>query len=473
MNTLDTGITAAYMVPHPPMIVPAVGRGSEKRVNLTIESYMFVAEEIAEIRPDTIIISSPHATMYSDYFHISPGKNAKGSFAEFGAPEVSFSEEYDEELVNLIDDIAKEKDFPAGTMGERDRRLDHGTMVPLYFIRKKYDDFKIIRIGLSGQSLPMHYELGQIISEAVKKLGRKAVYIASGDLSHKLQDYGPYGFAPEGPEYDERIMDVCSRAAFNELFDFDENFCEKAAECGHRSFVMMAGALDGLKLDTKKLSHEDVTGVGYGICTFHVIATDEDRHFLDRHLKEKLNIITDKRSNSDSYVQLAYRSLEYFIKTGRVIPIEDALKGLNEEDIKTLTSKRSGAFVSIHEHGMLRGCIGTILATRKSLAEEIIENAVSASTYDPRFDPIRESEIPFLEVNVDVLGDPEPIDSKDQLNVKRYGVIVTSGSRRGLLLPDLDGVDTVDDQISIAMRKGGIKPGENYQLERFEVVRHL
>ena len=134
---------------------------------------------------------------------------------------------------------------------------------------------------------------------------------------------------------------------------------------------------------------------------------------------------------------------------------------------------RAGAFVSIHSHGRLRGCIGTIAPTTRCVAQEIIRNAVSASTQDPRFAPITEDELKWLEVSVDVLGEPEKIDSADQLDVKRYGVIVSCGSRRGLLLPDLDGVDTPAQQISIALQKGGIREHENYQLERFEVIRHV
>ena len=141
-------IVASFMVPHPPLIVHEVGRGSETQVQKTIDSYVLVAEEIAAIKPETIIISSPHATMYSDYFHISPGRNAKGSFASFGAPHVEFEEEYDIELASAIEALAEEDAFPAGTMGERDKALDHGTMVPLYFIRQKYNNFKIVRIGL-------------------------------------------------------------------------------------------------------------------------------------------------------------------------------------------------------------------------------------------------------------------------------------------------------------------------------------
>ncbi len=459
-------ILAAFMVPHPPMIVPDVGQGSEKQVIKTIRAYEQVADEIAALAPETIIITSPHSVMYADYFHISPGRRAKGNFGQFRAPQVKFDEEYDQKLTVKIAELAARQDFPAGLLGERDARLDHGTMVPLYFIRQKYTGAKIVRIGLSGLPLTDHYRLGEIIKEAVDKTGRRAVFVASGDLSHKLQTYGPYGFAPEGPRYDERIMDVCGRGAFGELFDFDETFCEKAAECGHRSFVIMAGALDGQAVKAAALSHEDVTGVGYGICTFYPEGEARDRHFLEQYLRAQEDRLARERANEDAYVRLARRSLETYILEHRKMRLPE---GVPEEMLRV----KAGAFVSIHENGKLRGCIGTILPTQDCVAQEIIENAVSAAVRDPRFDPIRADELPWLEINVDVLGEPEPISSPSELDVKRYGVIVSKGVKRGLLLPDLDGVDTVEQQISIAKSKAGIAEwDEHVKLERFEVVRH-
>ena len=304
-----------------------------------------------------------------------------------------------------------------------------------------------------------------LIKDSVEELGRKAVYVASGDLSHKLQDYGPYGFAEEGPIYDSRIMDVCSGARFGELFDFDENFCEKAAECGHKSFVIMAGALDGKSIEAVQYSHEAVTGVGYGICSFIPKGDDEGRHFLTNRLKAVQADLEQKRQKSDAYVKLARASAEYFVKNGRVMELPDWVPD-------ELLNKKSGAFVSVHKFGSLRGCIGTISSTQKNLALEIIQNAVSAVSSDPRFDSVKEDELKYLDINVDVLGESEKIKSEAELDVKRYGVIVQSGYKRGLLLPDLDGVDTVEQQISIARRKGGIAPGEKVDLFRFEVVRH-
>ncbi|MBQ2657620.1 MAG: AmmeMemoRadiSam system protein A [Erysipelotrichaceae bacterium] len=458
-------ILAGFMVPHPPMIVPNIGKGEEKKITKTIQAYQRVADEVAALKPDTIIISSPHSIMYADYFHVSPGEKAGGSFKRFNAGNVSFEETYDSELRDRICQYADEDEFPAGILGERDPDLDHGTMVPLYFIRQKYQGGKIIRIGLSGLPLSDHYRLGMYIAKAVEDLNRKVVFIASGDLSHKLQEYGPYGFAKEGPQYDARIMDVCSRAAFGELFDFDEVFCEKAAECGHRSFVMMAGTFDGLSVKAEALSHEDVTGVGYGICTFYPQGVDEGRHFLLEHEKKKEAEILERRENSDAYVRLAYHAVEHYVLHHRYLPVPE---DIDEE----LTSRRAGTFVSIHKEGLLRGCIGTIAPTRDNVAQEIVANAVSACSRDPRFSPVREDELKDLEISVDVLGETEDVSSLDELDVKRYGVIVSCKDRRGLLLPDLDGVDTVEDQIDIARKKGGIGKDEDYTLQRFEVIRH-
>ena len=132
-------ILAAFMVPHPPMIVPEIGQGSEAQVAETTRAYEQAADEIAALAPETIVVTSPHSILYGDYFHISPGKGAKGSFSQFGAGNVKFSVDYDTELVSEICRLADGQEFPAGTLGERDKTLDHGTMVPLWFIERAYE----------------------------------------------------------------------------------------------------------------------------------------------------------------------------------------------------------------------------------------------------------------------------------------------------------------------------------------------
>ena len=458
-------LKAAFMVPHPPLIVKEVGKGAEEQVSLTLESYQQIAREIADISPETIIISSPHTKLYNNYFHLMDSISLEGSFRSFGAAEVTFNELNDMELLGKIDEIAKRYDFPTGILNDNINELDHGTMVPLYFINKYLGDYKIIVIGISGLSYPEHYKMGKIIKEAIEELDRDVVYIASGDLSHVLQKDGPYGFLEEGPIYDKQIIDVMSKGDFGKLLEFDPHFVDKAAVCGHPSFLMMAGVLDGLDVKSKFYSHEDITGVGYGICSYYPIVENSDRLFLDKYLIKEEQRLINYYNNSDDYVLLAKNTIDNYIRNNQVIDIPDNID-------KELLTKKAGVFVSIHKFNELRGCIGTIISTKDNIAEEIINNAISASTKDNRFDPITEDELKYLEINVDVLGEYEDVNSKDELDVKRYGVIVSQEYKRGLLLPDIEGVDSIDEQLEIACHKGGIDPKSEYKIQRFEVIRH-
>ncbi|MER2151225.1 MAG: AmmeMemoRadiSam system protein A [Candidatus Limivicinus sp.] len=460
-------VVGAIAVPHPPIILPEVGRGEEKKISATDAAFRKAAAFVAELKPETIVLISPHSVMYADYFHISPGRSATGDMRQFRAPQVKIRADYDSVFAETLAEAAAAEDFPAGTMGERNPELDHGTLIPLYYINRQMTDYRLVRIGLSGLPLSDHVHLGQLIQQTAEKLNRRTVIIGSGDLSHKLKKDGPYGLSKEGPEYDERIMDVLGRAAFDELLDFDETFCEKAAECGHRSFCILAGALDGLRVETEKLSHEGPFGVGYGVCTWKVVGKDDSRHSLELWRERQRKKLEEQRRNEDAYVRLARATVESWVK-------ERKRPALPEDLPAEMLKRRAGVFVSLHRDGNLRGCIGTIQATRKNIAEEIVENGISAATRDPRFSPVRPEELEGLEISVDVLGTPEKIASRDELDVKRYGVIVTKGFRRGLLLPNLDGVDTVDQQLSIALRKAGLSEREkDFEMERFEVVRHV
>ena len=460
-------ILGAVQVPHPPLILPEVGHGEEKRIQSTIDAFDAAAKFIADLQPDTVIISSPHSILYSDYFHISPGPSAKGSMAQFGAPQLKFSCAYDEELVKAVEATAKEKNIPAGTLGNRQPELDHGTMVPMYFLAKYCKTCKIVRLALSGFSLKEHYRVGMLIAETAEKLERKIAWIASGDLSHKLTKEGPYGFNPAGPQYDKKIMEVMGSGNFADLFSFKDDFLEEAAECGHRSFVLMAGAFDGLAVESRKLSYEGPFGVGYGVTLFRPAGPDDSRHFLEAYDIIRNKMKADRLAKEDEYVKLAREVIEHYVKTN------GGYLRTPRHIIPEMTAQKAGVFVSLKIRGVLRGCIGTIGPMYDNVAEEIRHNAISACSRDPRFTPVMPDELEELEYSVDVLGPMEPISSPSQLDVKRYGVLVTKGSRSGLLLPNLPGVDTIDQQVDIAKQKAGIRPEENgCELQRFEVIRH-
>lgn len=157
-------------------------------------------------------------------------------------------------------------------------------------------------------------------------------------------------------------------------------------------------------------------------------------------------------------------SVESFVLQGEVpAPPEDPCEEMRG---------RAGVFVSLHCPDGLRGCIGTIDPVCDSVAEEVIANAISAATRDPRFSPVTPDELADLQISVDVLTEPEPVASIAELDPKTYGVIVECGGRRGVLLPDLDGVDDAESQVAIALRKAWIRPHERYQMYRFRVLRY-
>ena len=163
-------------------------------------------------------------------------------------------------------------------------------------------------------------------------------------------------------------------------------------------------------------------------------------------------------------VKLAKDTIEEYVRNGDIIK--------PPSDLSAEMTGEAGVFVSIKKKGELRGCIGTLQSTRESIALEIIQNAVSAATHDPRFPPVTSSELDKLAYSVDVLSKPERISGKEELDTKKYGVIVKSGEQKGLLLPDLEGVDTPEEQIRIAAMKAGIHSAEEIELYRFEVKRY-
>ena len=458
-------ILGAIIVPHPPVILPAVGKGREQEIAATSAAYRQAAQLVSEWQPDTLVLLSPHATAYRDHFHLSPGTGAHGDMAQFGAAKLRLETAYDAELTAEIARQAEAMSLSAGTRGERMRELDHGTMIPLYFLQEAGLDRPIVRIGLSGLSPLAHYQLGECIASAAHQLGRSVAIIASGDLSHKLAADGPYGFAPQGPEFDRLVTEAMASGDFLTFLQLNDGFCSAAAQCGLGAFQIMAGTLDGQAVRAQLLSYEGPFGVGYAVAAFTPQGPDGSRHFAERYTTAENDRLLRTQQAEDRYVQLARLSLETFIRTGQRAVLPDDLPA-------ELTDRAAGVFVSLHKAGGLRGCIGTIAPTTASIAQEIVQNAVSAGTRDPRFPRVQPEELAQLEYSVDVLNAPEPVASPDQLDVRRYGVIVSSGSRRGLLLPNLEGVDTISQQIDIARQKAGIGPREAYTLQRFEVVRH-
>lgn len=462
------GVCAGYLMPHPPIIIPQVGGGREKQAAKTIAACNRVAEDILKLRPDTILVISPHAPMFSDYVFIYDAPVLKGSFSAFGAPQVKLSFNQDNELRGEIKRLMSRDGLRGGALSASEMRrfniedsLDHGVLVPLYYIASKYSSFQLVAMSCSGLDIQSLYRLGSLLREAAESKKRSVCVIASGDMSHKVNAESPYGACKEGAQFDRLVCDYISYSNIPALLSIKPDMREKAAECGYRSLVMLCGVFDKEKLKTNLYCYEAPFGIGYCVASFAATGIKDNSAFEAAYPKIS-------RQNENAYVAAARAALEHHVKNHKTPTLSD-LTGLENEP--ALLQTRAAVFVSLKKFGELRGCIGTTEPTRDCIAEEIIHNAVCAGTQDPRFEPVKEDELNFIEYSVDVLSEPVPA-KKEELDPKMYGVIVRSGWRSGLLLPDLEGVDTVEQQLDIACRKAGISPDESYKIEKFTVTRY-
>lgn len=318
-------------------------------------------------------------------------------------------------------------------------QFEHSIEVQLPFLQYFRPDVKLVPIILSFASIEAYKEIGQEIARAIIETKREAVIMASSDMTH----YEPQDTAARK---DRQAIDAILRLDEDELFQRVESYSISMCGCAPvASLIAAARELGATSAELVKYQTSgDTSGdysavVGYAGIIIKAIAM----HPL---------------------VQLAKNTIETYVNEGRVIS--------PPEELTPEMKPPAGVFVSLHKFGELRGCIGTFEPTQPSVAQEIISNAISSATRDPRFPPVAPEELDDLEYSVDVLTKPKPVKSKKGLDPRRYGVIVECGFRRGLLLPDLEGVDSVDQQIDICCQKAGIAPGEPVHLYKFEVQRY-
>lgn len=366
------------------------------------------------------------------------------------------------------------EDIPTASLDENtenlyniDLELDHGAMVPLYFVDNN-KNYKLVHITYGMLSPLELMNFGKCINKAVLDTNKKAVFIASGDLSHRLTKDGPYPYTPLGAEFDKELISTLEKGDLKSLFTLDKHLICEAGECGLRSLYILAGAINDNTISSKLLSYEGPFGVGYGIMEF-TPSSNKNADLYSELLKDKNKENERRIKEGNVYTRLARLNLNYYFNNGKLLTIDELINS-NYDDISKLLNDKKGVFVSLKINGDLRGCIGTTEPTTNSIAEEIINNSISAALNDPRFSPLRKEELMDIDISVDLLYPPEKT-TFEELDSKKYGVIVSCGHRRGLLLPNLEGIDTADKQVAIAMEKGGIMPNENYSLERFKVER--
>jgi AmmeMemoRadiSam system protein B/AmmeMemoRadiSam system protein A len=317
-------------------------------------------------------------------------------------------------------------------------QYEHSIEVQLPFLQYFKKDIRIVPIILAYSSGATYKEVGKELAKAVKDLSKEVIIIASSDMTH----YEPQKSAQrKDNQAIEAILDLNEDELLKRVDEL------KISMCGYAPAVSLISAAKELGATRAELVKYQTSGDTTGDYTSVVGYAG----------------IIIKGIEMSPLVRLARETVETYVKGG---------KAPHPEELTPEMMLRAGVFVSIHKLGGLRGCIGTFEPTRQNVAEEIITNAISSATKDPRFSPITPNELNDLSYSVDVLTAPEPIPSQDQLDPKKYGVIVECGFRRGLLLPDLEGVDTVDYQIDVCRQKAGIAPDEPIKLYRFEVKRY-
>ena len=374
---------------------------------------------------DTFIIIGPTHSGLGKPFSVMPEGTWKTPLGEV---------EVDSELARQIVAISEyaEEDYRA-------HQEEHAVEVQVPFLQYLKPDVRIVPIILAGAPSEIYKEIGRDIARAIKHLNKEAVILASGDMTHRE----PQAAAEEK---DMKAVEAMLALDEDELTRRYNNL--RISMCAHGPVVTLIAAAKELGVTGAELvkyqTSGDATGdyeevVGYAGVIF-------------------------KKAGMHPLAALAKETVETYVREGK--------KPSPPQELTPEMQEKAGVFVSIHKLGVLRGCIGTFEPQQKNVAEEIITNAISSATRDPRFPPIAPEELKDLDYSVDVLTKPEPVADESHLDPRKYGVIVEAGWRRGLLLPDLEGVDTVEYQIDICRQKGGISPDEPVQLYRFEVKRY-
>lgn len=265
----ENGIIGGCIVPHPPLLIPAIGGKDREKVRSTYLAMEELSRKLADLQPEVLVMISPHTPPYRDAFTVKADAVLGGSFASFGQPRVRISKHNDVELTAAMVETAESGGFPllsqhvtSSHMSVSGEELDHGLLVPLYYLDQAFET-PVVCLSISGLSYESHFRLGGIARTACEDLGRRAVFVASGDLSHRLIKGAPAGYSPRGAEFDNMIVEIVREGRFEDINEIPEDLVEAAGECGFRSIHTMWGALKNGPLANSVLSYEGPFGVGY------------------------------------------------------------------------------------------------------------------------------------------------------------------------------------------------------------------
>jgi AmmeMemoRadiSam system protein A len=425
------GIVAGAMVAHPPVLIPEVGGRDSQRVVATANALHALDAALAEVPADLVILASPHSTASTVHVFVRRSPVAGGNLSRFRAPQIAVEARVDLEIAERLVAEGSSSGFPLAWSTNSD--LDHGVVVPIYFLKRATRTKPFIFLGISGWPLRQFLDFGAWLHGRLAD--RSALFIASGDLSHRLQHGAPAGFDPAGKKFDETVITALRNQQWERIESLDPDLIEAAGECGLKPLAILLGAARSAGLASRVLNYEGPFGVGYPVVYFGTAPAGLD--------------VRD----------LALRAIERYLSHGDFIepgePVHDLLR------------EPSAVFVTLRKRGEMRGCVGSLHPTQPTAAHEVVHYAVAAAVRDPRFSPVTPDEVKELSVRVQLLAPPEPVSSADELDPKEFGVIVRSGNRQGLLLPALADIATPEQQIAAACDKAGISRYSPLEILRF------
>lgn len=450
---MESQIEFAGLMPHAPVLIPSVGGRTFPRVQATAEAMDTVARHALAAHPETVVIISPHSPRKLGSFGLWYTLRLRGSLEQFGAPDETVDLPLDRAFTERIEVEAGLRGLSTWRITRRE--LDHGALVPLHFLALRGWDGPTVIIGLDMPQEGGLDEIGQAIGAAARGLKRRTAVIASGDMSHKLTPEAPAGYDPDGHRFDDAFVGLLRKGAFGEISRIDPALQERAAEdVVDSTRVALAASESRPEGHHEVLSYEGPFGVGYCVAILY----EREGNGAPEGAPE--GPAGKRISRLEDLPEVARCAVETRLGKG-----PDAPPFFAEGE----AAARAGVFVTLETvAGRLRGCVGVMVPNGPDLVRETWRMAVSAALSDSRFPPVEAEELPGLRFSVTVLGAVEPVASVAQLDPAVYGVVVSAGDgRTGVLLPALQGIDSVDRQLSIAREKAGIAPDEPVRIKRF------